>query len=287
MHMASDCRYFTKYTAFNKDIDCGRGFKMKFAANPVGQGTVQIIVKRGYLDVVLMVRDVFHVPDSTNVLSHSQAKAKCYMIEYLGRLGKNMYEIWKGKDKLLGVGRDKYGLFLFAAENKFLVSKPDYKKQNAVQAPKAPPQAWHERLSHLGPQFVKIIIDRYLVEGMIPRQRSFEECEAYHIGKERKASAKKTLEREIKRKNPVVFANLLFPEAKKSTGTQKPVLVIIDGYTRYTTVYLLISKEVPEVNLTRQRYIELADRQFTVKKVITDGGGEFPNGTMNAWYRKK
>ncbi|OWY97658.1 Transposon Polyprotein integrase [Phytophthora megakarya] len=134
------------------------------------------------------------------------------------------------------------------------------------------------------------MVDRDLVDGMMLRQRSFDDCEACHMGKEWKPAAKKKLDREIERKNQVIFADLLFPEPKKATGNQKPVLVIIDDYTRYTTVYPLKSKEASEVNPAMQRYIEWADRQFPdfdVKKVITDGGREFTNDKMTKWYLKK
>lgn len=74
VHMASDRRYFIDYHQFDSDAECVRGFRKNFAATPVGHGTVQVVVKRGDLDVVLTLRDVFHVPDSKNLLSHSQAE---------------------------------------------------------------------------------------------------------------------------------------------------------------------------------------------------------------------
>ncbi|KAL3657339.1 hypothetical protein V7S43_017658 [Phytophthora oleae] len=98
VYMASDRRYFTEYKTFDKNMDCVRGFKKKFAATPVEHGTVQVGVKRGDLDVILTLRDALHVPDSKNCLSHSQAEDQGYAVEYHGRSGEKVYEIWKGEE---------------------------------------------------------------------------------------------------------------------------------------------------------------------------------------------
>lgn len=128
-----------------------------------------------------------------------------------------------------------------------------------------------------------MMVDRELVTGMMLRQRVFQDCESCHMGKECKPSAHQKLEREINRKNQVIFADLLFP--KKS-----PVLVVEDGYSRYTIIYPLKTKGAPEVNAAMRRYIEWADRQFPgykVAKVVTEVGPEFVNELMKEWYRGK
>ncbi|POM73720.1 Retrovirus-related pol Polyprotein, partial [Phytophthora palmivora] len=279
VHMVSDRRYFVDYEPFDNDADCVRGFKKKFEATPVGHGTVQLVVKRGKLDVVLTLRDTFHVPDSINLLSHTEDQG--YTVEYQGRSGSRMYELWNDEEKLLDVGNDKCQQ---AKSNKKLRAPMRQPRVNISAADGcAALQRWHERLGHLCPQFVKIMVDRDLVKGMMLHQRTFDGCEACNLWKERKLSAQNRLDRGIERKNEVIFADLLFPEPRTPSGNQKPVLVIMDGYTRYTTVYPLKSKEAPEVNPAMQRYIEWADRQFPafkVTKVITDGGREFNNEEM-------
>ncbi|POM79682.1 Uncharacterized protein PHPALM_2586 [Phytophthora palmivora] len=85
VHMVSDRRYSVDCESFDNDADCVRGFKKKFEATPVGHGTVQLVVKRGKLDVVLTLQDAFHVPDSKTLLSHTQAEDQGYTVEYHGR----------------------------------------------------------------------------------------------------------------------------------------------------------------------------------------------------------
>ncbi|RAW21318.1 hypothetical protein PC110_g22238 [Phytophthora cactorum] len=285
--------YFSDFTPFEKDAECVRGFKKALAANPVGHGTVQLVLQRGELDLVLTLRDV---PNSRNLLSNSQIEDQGYSVEYHGRSGANVYEVWKGSEKLFEVAPDKYGLFTFNVKNAFLSEHPgEVQVPESVCAAAQPRvnisatdgaadlQRWHERLGHLCPQLVKVMVDRDLVNGMMLRQRRVTHCEACHMGKERKPPTKKSLDREITRKNEVIFADLLFPD-------QASVLVIVDGYSRFTTVYPLKSKSASEVNAAIQRYIEWGDRQFPndkVRKVVSDGGGEFVNSKMNQWYRKK
>ncbi|KAE8903091.1 hypothetical protein PF003_g12650 [Phytophthora fragariae] len=72
------------------------------------------------------------------------------------------------------------------------------------------------------------MVDNGLVKGMMLRQRVHADCEDCQLGKQRKPPAKKNIDREISRKNEVIFADLLFPEQ------DEPVLVIVDGYTRCT-----------------------------------------------------
>jgi hypothetical protein len=272
-----------------------RGFKKQFAAAPAGHGTVELVVERNGRKETMNLLDAYHVPNCQNLLSHSQAEDQGFAVEYHGRSGQTKFELWREDVLIMEVGRDQHGLYTFDAKNDFLLAKK----------PKLPPksspaktlsgnisaadgaadlQTWHERLGHLCPRFLTTMVDKGLVKGMMLRQRLQVDCEACHMGKERKPPAKKRIDREISRKNEVIFADLLFPER------DEPVMVIVDGYTRFTTVYPLKTKNAPEVNVEMIRYIEWADRQqptCKVKKVITDGGGEFENDEMKLWYQSK
>ncbi|OWZ18568.1 hypothetical protein PHMEG_0007312 [Phytophthora megakarya] len=78
-------------------------------------------------------------------------------------------------------------------------------------------QRWHERLAHTCPQHVMVMTDRALVE-------------ACHIGKQKAKHLSQLFDRDIKQKNQVMFADLLFPEAHNGTSFSV-VLVIIDAFT--------------------------------------------------------
>ncbi|KAG3184248.1 hypothetical protein PC128_g13850 [Phytophthora cactorum] len=172
----ADRRYFREYTPFENDIECVKGFKKKFAANPVGHGTVQllIVLQRGDLDLVLALRDIFHVPNSRKLLAHSQAEDQGYSVE-----------------------RDKYGLFKLTTRNAFLPVHARIVQATGQARTVAPPRVnisaaggvadlrrWHESLGHLCPQIVKRMVNKDLVNGMMLRQQRFTDCVACHMGKE-------------------------------------------------------------------------------------------------------
>ncbi|GMF47618.1 unnamed protein product [Phytophthora fragariaefolia] len=73
-------------------------------------------------------------------------------------------------------------------------------------------------------------------------------------------------------------------------NAEKAALVIVDGYTRFTTVYPLKPKEAPAVNAAMKRYIAWAERQFADCKVLTivsDNGRELNNDDMKEWYQER
>ncbi|OWZ13076.1 hypothetical protein PHMEG_00013665 [Phytophthora megakarya] len=147
----------SKSKGLSEPTNCVQGFKKKFAATSVGHGTVKIVEKRGELEVILTLQDVFHVPDSKNFMSNSQAEDQGYAVEYHGRSG------------------DK---------NTSLTGNDDGDKTNEiVQPPISIPwanissvhgcatlQRWHQRLGHLCQQFLKIMVDRDLMDEMMLRQ---------------------------------------------------------------------------------------------------------------------
>jgi hypothetical protein len=257
----------------------------------------ELVVDHGGHKVTMVLQDTCHLPNCRNLLSHSQAEDQGYSVEYHGRSGQKKFELWREEEMILEVGRNQHGLYTFNSQNDFLTTETPQtrpvKESSPAKTPKANIsaadgaanlQTWHERLGHLCPRFVKTMVDQGLVKGMMLRQRIYNDCEACHLGKERKPPAKKNIDREITRKNEVIFADLLFPER------DEPVLVIVDGYTRFTTVYPLKTKSAPEVNVEMIRYIEWAERQHPkckVNKVITDRGGEFENAEMKLWYQSR
>ena len=86
--------------------------------------------------------------------------------------------------------------------------------------------------------------------------------------------------------NDVVFADILHP-GFNTHSPYKYVLIIIDGYSRFVTIYFMKLKS--EANEYMMKYIAFAERQQenNVKQIITDSGGEFTNNQILEWYRTK
>ncbi|RAW27813.1 hypothetical protein PC110_g15794 [Phytophthora cactorum] len=250
-----------------QEAECGRGFQKKFATAPLGHGTAKVVLRKSDVNVVLSLRNAYYVPDSKNLLLHSQLEDEGYDLEYHGRSGRNVYKLWKDDEKVLHVARNKCGLYTFSAYNDFLpetypvvksaewLGHTIFPKANisAVDGI-ANLQRWHERQGYLCPQYVKIMADRDLVTGTMFQRRVFSDCEACHVRKD-------------------------------GANAEKAVLVIADDHTRHTTVYPLKSKTATKTNAGMKRYIAWAERQFSgylVLKEITDNGGEVMNAEMQS-----
>ena len=85
-----------------------------------------------------------------------------------------------------------------------------------------------------------------------------------------------------------MFADLLFPPRNYNCTRFHAVLVIMDAFSRFITVYPIKTWNQNEVNPLIKRYITWAERQFTdckIKTMFTDGGGEFVNTEMMDWYQ--
>ncbi|OWY97752.1 Copia type Polyprotein [Phytophthora megakarya] len=183
-------------------------------------------------------------------------------------------------------------MYFASAKNNFLEGlsnekQPDIYVNFTLHDGVAKLQRWHERLAHTCPQHVLIMSDRSLVEGLTLESRTFQDCEACHLGKQKAKPLSRSFDRDIKHKNQVVFADLLFPETENGTS-YSAVLVIIDAFTRYITAYPIKTKGAGIVNALMKRYVSWSDRQhrdYPVREIITDNGPEFYNTEIDAWYK--
>ena len=106
------------------------------------------------------------------------------------------------------------------------------------------------------------------------------------LSKQKQKPLLRFIEREMVEPNDVVFADILHP-GFNTHSPYKYVLIIIDGYSRFVTIYFMKLKS--EANEYMMKYIAFAERQHenNVKQIITDSGGEFTNNQILEWYRTK
>ena len=109
-----------------------------------------------------------YVPDSLNLISHTQAEDQGIIVEYCSRKGEKIYELRQNNETILESKRDDCGLFTFEALNNFqpvmignseTLCKKEFSRPqvNHTRANRHAVQRWHERLGHLNPQRVTIM----------------------------------------------------------------------------------------------------------------------------------
>ena len=68
---------------------------------------------------------------------------------------------------------------------------------------------WHKRLVHVCPQYIKLMVDRKLVDGMLLYRRNVRDCETCHMAKKVRKTLKKA--GHIVMPDQLVYADLLVP----------------------------------------------------------------------------
>ncbi|CEG38196.1 FOG: Transposon-encoded proteins with TYA, reverse transcriptase, integrase domains in various combinations [Plasmopara halstedii] len=148
--------------------------------------------------------------------------------------------------------------------------------------------------------------DRGDMRGMMIMNRQLKTRDSCHIGKQRQKRHQQKLDRQVTAPNMIVFADLMF--SPQNNGSRYvAILVIMDCWSRYLTVFLLTDKSGKTMNKYMQRYVLWAERQagrgttkivqrehepaesakFPVQRVLTDKGGEFVIRDMKAFYAER
>lgn len=288
-HIVGDKRYFVNY----RELDESEKFPIcshNGVTEPEGVGTVEVWWKVLGKTVSVCLDDAYYVKGSENLVSHSKMEQQGFKIYY--DTDKHIYTAKKDGVLSMWVRCNSNGMFFVRATNEF-VGRSKHKQEPQVFVNFALSdgvedlQRWHERLGHMCPQHVQIMADRGLVDGLRLQKRVFSDCEPCHLGKQKARSLNKELERGVKDKNQLMFADLFFPPSQN--GSQyAAVLVILDAYTRYITTYPVKTKSAPEINALMRRYVNWAERQcpgYQVKEISTDNGGEFFNAEIDTWYQ--
>ncbi|OWZ09298.1 hypothetical protein PHMEG_00018022 [Phytophthora megakarya] len=128
---------------------------------------------------------------------------------------------------------------------------------------------WHERLCHTCPQYLKTMVDKEMVQGMMITKRQQDTCDACHLGKQKKKKHRKKLDRATHEPNQVVYADLLFPS--KENGSRKASDIVNNHLKEYVLWAKRQAGRLVKKVLT-----------YKIKQVLTDKGGEFVNEAMEA-----
>jgi uncharacterized protein (UPF0147 family) len=279
------------------------GVTPELATKVQGVGTVALATEIDGEKLLLFIDDVCYVPEvEYNLLSPGMAQEQGFDIDFDS---KNMVFIMRKEGKSVLKAKKEQGMWGFYSENTHTTSTNmherlvvNYSSTDGV----ASLTRWHERLGHTCHQYLKIMSDQGLVNGMMLTQRQKKDCSDCHLGKQRKKAFKKKIDRNITTPNQVVFGDVMFL-SQRNGSRNIGFLVIMDGYSRYLTVHLLTSKDATTVNKHMKNYVLWAERQagrrigtiiqreelengvkFPVQQVWTDKGGEFVNRAIDDWY---
>nr|GEV97508.1 integrase, catalytic region, zinc finger, CCHC-type, peptidase aspartic, catalytic [Tanacetum cinerariifolium] len=143
---------------------------------------------------------------------------------------------------------------------------------------------WHQRLNHFNFDTINDLAKNDLVFGL-PKFKYAKEhlCPSCEQGKGKRASHPPKPVLNSKQRLHLLHMDLCGPMQVASINGKRYVLVIVDDYSRYTSVHFLITKdEMPEVikNSLKKIYVRL---QAHVIIVRTDNGTEFKNHVLKEY----
>ena len=146
---------------------------------------------------------------------------------------------------------------------------------------------WHQRLAHTGQDMVKRMSQGDAVRGMAPIREPKAPCAVCEECKANRPSTKTYDKISTKAPLELIHADVWGPSPVASRSGMKYYLVLVDDFTRWSTAYPLRSKD--QVLDQVKVYVQRMERQTgrTVKKILTDNGGEFCSRASEAYYQEK
>ncbi|GJZ84410.1 retrovirus-related pol polyprotein from transposon TNT 1-94 [Tanacetum coccineum] len=147
---------------------------------------------------------------------------------------------------------------------------------------------WHRRLAHLNFKTINKLAKQNLVIGLPSLVYSKDKpCSSCKKGKHHRASFKTKQTSSIKKCLHLLHMDLFGPVTPSSINHEKYTLVIVDEYSRYTSVYFLKKKsQAPE---TIMSFIKRVENQNDIKvnQLRTDNGTEFRNIILVSFCNEK
>nr|GEV12337.1 reverse transcriptase domain-containing protein [Tanacetum cinerariifolium] len=144
---------------------------------------------------------------------------------------------------------------------------------------------WHRRLSHLNFDTINLLSKNDIVVGL-PKLKFVKDhlCSSCELGKAKRKSFQTKTNPSSKSRLQLLHMDLCGPMRVASINGKKYVLVIVNGYSRYTWTHFLRSNdETPKVLIDFLRLVQRG-LHAQVRIVRTDKGTKFLNKTLHAYF---
>ncbi|GMF18510.1 unnamed protein product [Phytophthora fragariaefolia] len=175
---------FTENTANARNV---RGLSSSIISRIAGMATVALVNEVNGEDVTMYIDDVFYVPDAEyGLFSPGLAYEQGFEFDF-NQATRSFVISWEGRRVV--VAKLHEATWGFQASNTY---------RNAAVGPEDQPlanytiaegvgtlQRWQERMGYICPQYLKTMVDKGLVQGMMLTQRQKDTCDVCHVGKKR------------------------------------------------------------------------------------------------------
>nr|GEV99612.1 putative ribonuclease H-like domain-containing protein [Tanacetum cinerariifolium] len=147
---------------------------------------------------------------------------------------------------------------------------------------------WYRRLGHVNFKDLNKLVKGKLVRGLPSKIfENYHTCVACQKGKQHKASCKAKTVSSVNQPLQILHMDIFRPTSVKSINHKTYCLVNTDGFSRFSWVYFLKSKD--ETTPILKDFIRKAKNKFNhkVKTIRSDNGTEFKNHELIKFYESK
>lgn len=267
-HISSQLDWFSSYKQFEtpKPLRLGDGRSM--FAQGTGEIQIEMLVKNKWKPGHLT--EVWYVPESDQNLFSSGSALDNGLCEYADS---QVREFRNKNNETVAVGVRHNSVYR-------LLMRVVIPESACVAVKNDTLQLWHERMGHQNKRHVQ----NFLKHRGIELKLDSEFCDACMYGKMHRLSFGSRQDRPTC-PGQLIHADVCGPMPEKSLGGNRYFVVFKDDYSKYRTVYLM--KEKSEVKEMLSKFLsEVKTAGYTLKELLTDGGGEFNNSEVHDIVQK-
>ncbi|OWZ06828.1 LOW QUALITY PROTEIN: Multidrug resistance protein ABC transporter [Phytophthora megakarya] len=222
VNVVGDRSYFVSFIEDTSQLCSIRGITPTIAARIAGVGTVAMITEVNGEQTVMYLEDVFYIPGAEfGLFSPGLAHEQGFDFTF-DHDTQDVTILWEGRAVALAKPQEATWGFLGVHPGQSRVEQSVAHRPLAnftVAEGVGTLALWHERMCHTCSQYLRTMVDKGLVKGMMLTQRQQQICDACQLGKQKKRGHRKKLDRTTKWPNQVVYAEFprsLWPEALRS-----------------------------------------------------------------------
>jgi hypothetical protein len=251
----------------------------------IGIGDVQMRFTNdgGHHEIIL--RNVLHVPESpVNLISSIQLKRDSKVpLSVIEHDEETVWLVKRGTNQIIGRGMSS-DLGLYRMDVKPCVH------QIPMVLAAVPMKVWHLRTGHTPiPKIAKMIKDHACEGVQISNDEQCENGEFMSCIKGRMIRSSHESQKSPRKVSPfeIIHSDICGPFGVRSRGGAKYFVTFIDEYSRYCWIYLINKKS--ELTERFRDFYAFVQNQYHVKikRLHSDGGGEYIHGGHLAFIRSK
>ncbi|XP_057432497.1 uncharacterized protein LOC130725270 [Lotus japonicus] len=173
--------------------------------------------------------------------------------------------------------RSKDNCYMWTSQDKAMSSK-------CLSTVKEEVILWHQKLGHLNPKGMKMIISTEAIMGL-PKLKIKEDriCGECQVGKQTKASHKKLQQVPTSRTLELLHMDLMGPMQVESLGGKRYAFVCVDDFSRYTWVNFIAEKS-DTFSVFKELCQQIKrEKGYGIVRIRSDHGKEFENGKFSEY----